>query len=877
MLKKILAGVSAMALSLGMIALVAGPAAAHTGDLNVVAVCNTDTGNYDFTATLVISQTNEVGATMWKVGNGNFAGTPTSNAGLTNGPVASTGAMTITLTTFSLPGSTTGLGPWVYAFTTWSPDNFKKGSDGQLLTPLDGSCNDTPDSKKISFCHWDGGSGKYSAITTSLNAFYVSGHIDHAGDIFPAGSIVKKGVTYSWAAQGNQAQLQYEDCLIPITPTAPTFVAAICSNGASGNGSYTIPTTAGVSYFVNGSSTAKPAGTYPVTPVATISIVAKVTAGNTSSKLTGTTTWSFDFASAGTCVTTPATPTVTDQVCTVNTDGNGTFTSGYITIPTTNHVQYSIDGTIAAAGQHPFAAGTHTVTAVALDGYGLTGYPAGGWSLTIHDALACGNVTPAAPSVTDQVCTVGDNGNGDYTSGFITIPSSTKVSYFIDGSPASAGQHNLVPGTYTVTAVAVPNYTLVGYPAGGWSLTIHEALACGNVTPAAPSVTDQVCTVGNDGNGDYTSGFITIPSSTKVSYFIDGSPASAGQHDLASGTYTVTAVALANYTLTGYPAGGWSETIHDALACGDVTPTPPSVSDETCAVNKDGNGTYTSGSITIPASTTVDYFIDGSPVSAGTHDYAVGTHTVTAVAHANYTLVGYPAGGWPETIGSAKPCGDVHPVDPTVVDQSCVVLDNIGSYHSGYIDLPAAGNVTYFIDGVAAGTHNELAPGTYQVTATAVPNYTLVGYPDGGWSETIHAAEPCGQLVDHPVLIPLVTFVQLGCTTNGSYTLSNDIGAADGVIWTVDGSQVAQGTYQVTSARTVTVHAAANGPAYGLNGTPQVDWTLTFVAATTCDLKTLALTGTTPTGGMLLAYFMLLAGIGIITVRAVRRHGRPQE
>ena len=162
------------------------------------------------------------------------------------------------------------------------------------------------------------------------------------------------------------------------------------------------------------------------------------------------------------------------------------------------------------------------MTAVAVPNYTLTGYPVGGWSLTIHSALACGNVTPVAPSVTDQVCTVNGDGNGVFTSGYITIPSSTKVNYFIGGSPASAGQHNLAAGTYTVTAVAVPNYTLTGYPVGGWSETIHSALACGNVTPVAPSVTDQVCTVNGDGNGVFTSGYITIPASTKVNYFIDG-------------------------------------------------------------------------------------------------------------------------------------------------------------------------------------------------------------------------------------------------------------------------------------------------------------------------------------------------------------------
>jgi hypothetical protein len=295
-------------------------------------------------------------------------------------------------------------------------------------------------------------------------------------------------------------------------------------------------------------------------------------------------------------------------------------------------------------------------------------------------------------------------------------------------------------------------------------------------------------------------------------------------------------------------------------------------------VNTDGKGTYTSGGITIPASTTVDYFIDNLLASAGLHPLGAGTYTVTAVAHANYTLVGYPAGGWSETVHAALPCGNVSPVDPIVVDQSCVVGEGgIGTYVSGYIDLPAAGIVSYFINGSPASTHNVLAPGDYQVTASVVPNYTLVGYPAGGWSETIHAALACGNLIDHPTVTAIVTSVQLGCTKDGSFTLSNDLAAPDGVIWTVDGSTVLQGTYTVTSAKTVKVHAEANGPAFGFTIDQQKDWTLVFTAATTCDLKTLALTGTTPAGAMLLAYFMLLAGLGVVAVRAVRRHGRPQE
>lgn len=124
---------------------IASPASAHTGDLKVTAVCNTTTGQYDVTSTLNITQTGLVGATKFKVGTSTFEGTPSASTPLNGGPVASTGAGTIALTSFTLPGTTTGFGPWVYAFTKWS-DGYSKGSDGQLLQKLGGDCA-IPDTK----------------------------------------------------------------------------------------------------------------------------------------------------------------------------------------------------------------------------------------------------------------------------------------------------------------------------------------------------------------------------------------------------------------------------------------------------------------------------------------------------------------------------------------------------------------------------------------------------------------------------------------------------------------------------------------------------------------------------------------------------------
>jgi LPXTG-motif cell wall-anchored protein len=139
MKRKILAVCTTAMLALGLVAVGATSASAHTGDLKVTAACNTATGQYDFVAKLNLTQTNLVGATKFKVGTSNFEGTPTKDTALSGGPIESKGTQTIELTRFSLPGTTKGFGPWVYAFTSWS-DKFSKGSDGQLLTALAGDC-----------------------------------------------------------------------------------------------------------------------------------------------------------------------------------------------------------------------------------------------------------------------------------------------------------------------------------------------------------------------------------------------------------------------------------------------------------------------------------------------------------------------------------------------------------------------------------------------------------------------------------------------------------------------------------------------------------------------------------------------------------------
>jgi hypothetical protein len=500
-------------------------------------------------------------------------------------------------------------------------------------------------------------------------------------------------------------------------------------------------------------------------------------------------------------------------------------------------------------------------------------------------------VTPTAPTFNQAICTAaGVAGNGSYV-----IPSTAGVVYSvsINGGPfadAAANTYPVVPVKSIVVKATSSDsgiYKLTGTTQ--WSVTFNSAGDCIlGETSVAPSYTDAVCD-----DGELSDSSFTLEAVTGIDYEastdnVTFTPISAGPHLVPAGTHLwITATAETGYTIVGQTS--WDHLFPTPLC--DGVPTDPTATDQVCMVNEDGHGSFVSGYITIPDSLGVQYYIDGTPVAAGKISKVPDTYQVTATAKDGFALTdAYPDGGWSLTINGAAGCGNVHPVEPNVVDQTCLTnVDSLfGTLVTGYIDIPNTVGVNYYINGVlAAAGHHDLAPGDYTVTFAAIPNYTLAGnFPKDGWTEHITAAEDCLQETTDASVFPIVTSTQGSCTTDGTYTLSNDLiegapglpGSAGAVIFTVDGSPVAAGSYHVSAPATVHVHAAPNSPDFTFDDPElQTDWTLVFTAATTCNLKTLALTGTTPAGGMLLAYFMLLAGLGVVAVRAVRRHGRPQE
>ncbi len=442
------------------------------------------------------------------------------------------------------------------------------------------------------------------------------------------------------------------------------------------------------------------------------------------------------------------------------------------------------------------------------------------------------SVTVSPPTSTDQTCSA---------SGTVTIATVTGVGWTLDGVATTPGTHAVPPGTHTVKASALKGYAITG--TSSWKLTVAPRTGCDSVvvTPVAPTVTPS----GACGE----QGTYTIPATDGVRYLVAG-------HAVAAGTYTgpvdavVTAEALAGYRLAD-PAWSAALVVAPAATCPTrVTPVPPT-SDPSPRCG-------TEGTYTIPATTGVEYLLDGDLVAAGTYAGPVDA-TVTARAAAGYTLT-EPTWSVHLVVAPAEDCPVivvVTPVDPTVVQSpSCG--------KQGSVTVPATEGLRYLLDGepFAAGTHTGPVAGT--VTAEALEGWTLAN-PEWSFTVAVAAAEACPVIVVVTPVDPTVTPSD-ECGVEGSYAIPSTAG----VQYLLDGEPIAAGTYDGPQSGTVTATALEG---YRLSTTTW-SYALDLAAADTCSLPStggaLAHTGgdSAPMAGI--AALLLALGAGLV-VASTRR------
>lgn len=496
----------------------------------------------------------------------------------------------------------------------------------------------------------------------------------------------------------------------------------------------------------------------------------------------------------------------------------------------------------------------------------------------------CITVTPEAtpsPSVCD--------GPNHYTDPSYTLKPVTGVVYTVDGVVKSASTYPAANGStvHIVATVSDPKYKITGTSTWDFTFKAPDETCTVKVEPVQPDIHQQACS----GPGDHTLAEYFIPDTTGVLYYskINGVETlrTTGWYPVPDGVVDFQVIAKPDSAKYYVFTDGSSSKIYDltVIPAGtclvDVEPKQPKADDAVCT----GPGVFTPTQLTLYY---VEHVVYQVTVNGASTAYPITKDTVIPLAQGDVVSVTATVDdgskyqikpkNWSFSHTFAAP-GDckviIEEVEPDPTNQFCDDSVTPRVVVPGTVTIFPADNVEYFLDGklTAPGTY-DVTPGDHEITIS----FDATKYKLGAGAHTFpyrFTIEPGQCLPTHPLLTPLTTSTQIGCFTAGSYTLSNSIGDADAVIWTVNGSQVAQGKYTVTGSGTVSITATPNAPDYGFNPGVQTSWTIDFQKPSVCDVETLAYTGQSPTGLLIAADLLVVTGLALFAMRAVRR-GRSQ-
>jgi hypothetical protein len=371
------------------------------------------------------------------------------------------------------------------------------------------------------------------------------------------------------------------------TPVAPKLTT---SQECGVVDTYTIPTTPGVVYLVDGE--AVDAGTYDLPAGAEVVVTAKAAQGH---RLVGSLDEELEGGTVEPCPVDP--PTVV---------------SGYdcLADAPTAYVSPASDDHWTVTGDEDDSALGYRFVVTAKPGYV---FPGGKTEVTLEGTIDDSDrdceATPVIPKLTtSQECGVVDT---------YTIPATLGVDYLLDGEAVDAGTYDLPEGTTVViTAKAAEGYRLVG--------SLEKSLTGGAVEPCP--IDPPTVVSGYDCLADEATAALSPDSDANWTATSDEDDSEFGYR------FVITAK-------PGFVFGeGKSEVILDGEIDGsnrscEVTPVAPELTtSEECGVVD----TYT-----IPSTTGVVYTVDGDAVAAGTFDLPAGTSViVTADAAEGYRLVG---------------------------------------------------------------------------------------------------------------------------------------------------------------------------------------------------------------------------------------------
>lgn len=501
-------------------------------------------------------------------------------------------------------------------------------------------------------------------------------------------------------------------------------------------------------------------------------------------------------------------------------------------------------------------------------------------------------VQAAPPTYQPAVC---NSTTGVVTGAYVIIPTTTpNVQYRVDGTLYAAGAKvDLGVGDHLVKAEPISAaYTLTGQTE--FPITVEKVDVCDDpVEYVAPVVTDEIC---DEPTGEIKRASIVFTDVEFLTYYLDGTKITfaAGETTktvtVKAGPHTITVETDDGYYLKGtnlltekdYPL-----TVSTPKQCDDpVKYVAPDVDQETCNTVSGG---VSKGVVTFDLADLehLTYVFDGTTVDKDhlVFPRAAGDYTLVVTAQDGYYISG---GGKTATYtipvpGPGKVCDSTTtiPTDPYPKHEECVPGDVNGATYPGAIIIVKADHVTWQIVTDKTGQKDNVdtsGPGPVYTFPYPAGTYTVIAIPDAGY---VIAGEsefpgieikvpdlPC-KLVDHAELPTDASWKHQVCTSTGLTQPTITVAPFPGVNYFLDGKIMTQPTVVTTVGQ----HRITAEPVDPSNTVTTREWNPLILAAPTAicgDLTTLALTGETPGGWLIVAFVLVQAGFVLLAIRFVR-------
>ena len=526
-------------------------------------------------------------------------------------------------------------------------------------------------------------------------------------------------------------------------------------------------------------------------------------------------------------------------------------------------------------------------------------------AVTVGDYVGvCAKSVSGAASASAEVC---DSGDYEVKPGSVTATAAEGVVYelwnaakTVKIADLTAGvPHTIGAGDYAVKVVAASAKYVVAVDDRWIPVTVGEySGVCAEPVSGAAATAAETCTV------DYAiaQGSVTATAKTGVAYELWNAAKTVKIADLVAGEpYAVDAgsyavkVLPASDAYTVLPADVWIPvTVGEYTGlCAEPVSGAATTAAEVCETSPYD---VKQGSVTATAKTGVVYELWNAAKTtkiadlvAGTaYPIAGGSYAVKVLpASEKYTVS--PADTWiaVEVGVNTTVCSLIG--DPVQTEECVPNIDENTSDWSATLTIVAVDHVqyrVYFLDG-ASWVDQGIWPAGVHVAGTAEFPYgttvKVVAEADAGWNllapkewtYEFQDAFLC-DLPDFGIVEPKVTFDH-SCSTGPTYTLAIDGGVEGTVLWSVNGGPQTTklGTFTAPPSGTVQI-VATPAPGAGFPGeSATLTFGKTFAASVLCDLETLALTGQSSTGGIILAVVLLQAGLGLVALRLARqRRGR---